>query len=241
LHSKNHKHIIPVNSFTINYPEIRPAIITECGISLPFDPQKGGKHPPILKYNALWDTGATGTVITQKVVDELGLKPTGRTKVRGVNTEKETFKYLVNVLLPNNVGLIGITVLVGELFEFDVLIGMDIISRGDFSISNFNNQTTFSFRLPSIKPTDFVKEDIKLVGILLAHAEAAKNIKNVAGNLLESFLLFYNYFRPHRTPAINILARNARKSRPLCSRSGGENKFIFSVNQFCSFAVHFNV
>ena len=26
------------------------------------------------EYSAIWDTGATGTIITQKVVDDLGLK-----------------------------------------------------------------------------------------------------------------------------------------------------------------------
>ena len=33
------------------------------------------------KFNALWDTGASATVITQKVVDALGLKPISMTNV----------------------------------------------------------------------------------------------------------------------------------------------------------------
>jgi len=35
---------------------------------------------------------------------------------------------------------------------------MDIISMGDFSISSKNGITCFSFRVPSIVETDFVKE-----------------------------------------------------------------------------------
>lgn len=31
----------------------------------------------------------------------------------------------------------------------DVLIGMDIISNGDFAISNYEGRTQFSFRIPS--------------------------------------------------------------------------------------------
>jgi hypothetical protein len=31
-----------------------------------------------------------------------------------------------------------------------LLIGMDIISQGDFIIANNNEQTTFSFRIPSM-------------------------------------------------------------------------------------------
>ena len=41
------------------------------------------------------------------------------------------------------------------------LIGMDIINRGDFAVSNRDGATTFSFRIPSIESFDFVKEDGK--------------------------------------------------------------------------------
>ena len=39
----------------------------------------------------------------------------------------------------------------------DLLIGMDIISKGDFSISTFNDVTCFSFRIPSRGLIDFTK------------------------------------------------------------------------------------
>lgn len=35
---------------------------------------------------------------------------------------------------------------------------MDIISRGDFAVTNFAGKTTFSFRVPSIQRIDFVEE-----------------------------------------------------------------------------------
>ena len=40
----------------------------------------------------------------------------------------------------------------------DVLIGMDIITQGDFSITNKDQKTVFSFRFPSETHTDYVKE-----------------------------------------------------------------------------------
>lgn len=40
----------------------------------------------------------------------------------------------------------------------DLLIGMDVIILGDFSISNYNNKTTFSFRIPSIQETYYVRQ-----------------------------------------------------------------------------------
>lgn len=35
---------------------------------------------------------------------------------------------------------------------------MDIITYGDFSITNYNGRTTFSFRIPSVNEVDFVSE-----------------------------------------------------------------------------------
>mgnify|MGYP003298516742 CR=1 FL=1 len=40
----------------------------------------------------------------------------------------------------------------------DVLIGMDVIRYGDFTISNYNGKTKMSFRIPSIQETDYVEE-----------------------------------------------------------------------------------
>lgn len=33
--------------------------------------------------------------------------------------------------------------------EYDAVIGMDIICKGDFAITNKNGHTTFAFRIPS--------------------------------------------------------------------------------------------
>lgn len=34
---------------------------------------------------------------------------------------------------------------------------MDIISKGDFAITNVDGKTVFSFRIPSVETIDFVK------------------------------------------------------------------------------------
>jgi hypothetical protein len=39
----------------------------------------------IFEINAIWDTGATGSAITTKVVQELGLIPTGKAQVSTAN------------------------------------------------------------------------------------------------------------------------------------------------------------
>ena len=47
----------------------------------------------------------------------------------------------------------------GELLDTDVLVGMDIINKGDFAVSNRNGATSFSFRIPSVENFDFAAED----------------------------------------------------------------------------------
>jgi len=45
----------------------------------------------------------------------------------------------------------------GSIFgDSDVLIGMDIISLGDFAVTNFQEKTVFTFRIPSVERIDFV-------------------------------------------------------------------------------------
>ena len=40
----------------------------------------------------------------------------------------------------------------------EVIIGMDIISKGDLAITNFDGKTTITFREPSMETIDFVAE-----------------------------------------------------------------------------------
>lgn len=132
-------------------------LITSCRLCPPFE----GNNPlsnSIIEYNALWDTGATGTVITKKVVDELNLKPTGMRTVYHAGGKSEVNTYQISIILPNEVGVKNVVVTEAILQQFDVLIGMDIITLGDFSITNYNNNTCFSFRIPSTEKIDFVEQ-----------------------------------------------------------------------------------
>ena len=72
---------------------------------------------------AIWDTGATRSVISQKVVDACGLEAIGVQKVyhaQGEASDVEAF--LVNIGLPNNVEFQGLRVTLGVLRSADVLI-----------------------------------------------------------------------------------------------------------------------
>ncbi len=134
------------------------ALINTCGISEAFDPNASDARPSKVEFNALWDTGATHCVITQAVIDACGLAPIGRTEVTGVHGKAESDVYLVNISLPNNVEFVGISVTKGELGDADILIGMNIITQGDFAVTSFNGITKFSFKVPSEDHIDFVQD-----------------------------------------------------------------------------------
>lgn len=112
-----------------------------------------------LSIKAIWDTGATGTVITKSVVNQLGLLPSGKSLVSTANGQVLQNTYIVSVILPHGVREDGVLVTEADALSggCDALIGMDIICLGDFSITNFNGNTCMAFRVPSLKEVDYVK------------------------------------------------------------------------------------
>ena len=132
---------------------------TPCQLCEAHDPTSGHAHPKLEAFTAIWDTGAMGSVITEDVVTRCGLKPTGMVQVHGVHGAATAETYLVNLVLPNRVAFANIRVTKGQLAGgADALIGMDIITRGDLSITNMNGKTVMSFRCPSCEAVDFVAQ-----------------------------------------------------------------------------------
>ncbi len=153
-----------VHSFTAKHNGIAKQLKTKVYVSIAFDPSQTKNPPPSHEFIALWDTGATNTVISERVVNECGLKPIGMTKVHHAGGTDTTEVFLVNIILPNNVGISQLRVSKGVLFDdVEMLIGMDILNRGDFSLTNKDGKTTFSFRMPSVECIDFAKNKPSVV------------------------------------------------------------------------------
>lgn len=147
------------NAFVVLYPGISAIVNTEILIFEPFSQDSEEATSKSIKINATWDTGATNTCLSQSIVDGLGLIPSGVTNIQTAGGTKTVNSYLVNIVLPNHVGIKGVMVSgLQDLANTDCLIGMDIISRGDFSITNLQGQTCLSFRIPSTERTDYVYE-----------------------------------------------------------------------------------
>lgn len=106
---------------------------------------------------ALWDTGATGTCISKELAQKLKLAPIGMQQIQTPSGVGTVNKYQMHIVLNNEVIIPNVTVIDSEIGNqnIDILIGMDIITLGDFAISNFENKTQFSFRIPSQEHVDY--------------------------------------------------------------------------------------
>jgi len=109
-------------------------------------------------FDGLWDTGATNTVVTKEVVDALGLVQTGVKDVYTPQGHHITPSYIVDICFPGSkLEFNSIEVTLGVLGNCKVLIGMDIICFGDFSVTNKDGLTVMSFRVPSSQKIDYVQ------------------------------------------------------------------------------------
>jgi len=104
-----------------------------------------------VKTSAVWDTGATHSVLSPKIVKELGLLPIDSCLVRGINHDQISDIVIASISLTDGLLLTGKRFSVNDIPGADVLLGMDIITKGDFVINNADGQTLFSFVIPSFK------------------------------------------------------------------------------------------
>ena len=144
-------------TLTITCPQSELKLTSDCGLSIPSDPNAQPDYcPTIRNYKAIWDTGASHCAITQKVVDDLNLTIKRPVQTSTANGLRDTYAYLVNICLPNNVMIPVRWATLSTLNGADILIGMDIISMGDFSVLRINEDVKFTFQLP---PTHTIETD----------------------------------------------------------------------------------
>jgi hypothetical protein len=129
---------------TYNYVKLQRRIITPVylyGVS--------ALTPKDTVTNALWDTGAAVSAITPQIQQELDLVQIGTKHIRGVTGTKKVPVVLLTLELPNDLLKQNVEVVVCN-FSNDVgmIIGMNIITLGDFLLLHGNNHTEFSFTVP---------------------------------------------------------------------------------------------
>ena len=124
------------------------------------DPLRLAKFANMQVLKALIDTGAQGTSITLQAAEKLGLEPTGRIRVHGFSGPKDHNCYLFKVgfvdLQQTEFGgqsprfhiveseIQGAEFDCGPDADFDVLLGMDVLSIGTLTVAN-TGKFKFSF------------------------------------------------------------------------------------------------
>ena len=147
---------IPVSAFTCKANGIANVLLSKVKVSANKELFNDAREK---EFVGIWDTGASNTAISSKVAKECGLIPTGKATINTANGERVVDTYIIDIALPNNVNINGVQVTEFTAVEgSDLLIGMDIMSLGDLAISNYDGETSFSFRIPSTKRTDYVDE-----------------------------------------------------------------------------------
>ena len=108
------------------------------------------------QHSAVISTLSIRTKISSKAADISGLT---------VKNEAGIDMAHIDLFLPNAIRIENIPVEVIDKIEdvgYDCVIGMDILSCGDCSLSSQGNKTMFSFRVPSLGAEDFVQTHRKL-------------------------------------------------------------------------------
>ena len=111
------------------------------------------------KFTALWDTGATISAVTKNVARKCNLEQAGTTLLATASTTRpiEVPTYYVNIILHN--GIVFKNIRVAEMAnvaseetdgQAEILIGMDIIEKGDLTVGSFQGRTAFTFRMSSV-------------------------------------------------------------------------------------------
>ncbi|MCA0446774.1 MAG: retroviral-like aspartic protease family protein [Bacteroidetes bacterium] len=145
-------------AFTQTWPGLAIKIISDVEVGLP--QSTNPDVPPTKTVKGLWDTGATGCCISQKLAKDLNLTSFGVCDVTGVGGTKPVPWFLINLYLPTGIRItdVQVTEAEGLINDEDILIGMNVIRIGDFAITNHGGKTQFTFRVPSVEPIDFVRE-----------------------------------------------------------------------------------
>ena len=153
------------NAFTQKYTGRRVnRIITAVKISVAFHPNNRPPNVQFYETPALWDTGATHSIITDATVQAMGLVPTGQRMVQHGGGQSQHNTHVVNFYLPNQVAIGGVIVTEHPANDgsFGAIIGMDIIMGGDLAITNHKGESWMTFRYPSIEGCDYVADFKKL-------------------------------------------------------------------------------
>ena len=154
------------DGFAVNasFPGIADRIITNVTIICRKELCSDGQ-PHTKQIRALWDTGASCSSIDGALAEELKLVPIGKVIISHAHGQSIVNKYTFDFAL-HNTFILNISAASEGIFsggDFQMLLGMDVISRGDFFFGQYERSgkpcSYITFSVPSIdRKIDFVNE-----------------------------------------------------------------------------------
>ncbi len=151
---------IEQRAFSVKADKRLNIIKVQVGIAETLSDGSEPSQAAIQTYWAKIDTGANTSCISNNVIDALGLEAVRLVTVQTDQGTEHKNQYIVDVYLPNRIrftpiNVFGITA--NSALGYDCIIGMDILSNTDISLSYANNETLFSLRIPASGGVDFVQ------------------------------------------------------------------------------------
>lgn len=138
-----------------------PIIMSEVGVAPPITPddKRAPDQVEWLFINAIWDTGASNSCITDRIATKLQLQQIAIESVSTANGTTLQPVYLIALAIRGDdahmaLQMVKVSAMPG-IEQADMLIGMDIITLGDFAVTNKDGKTWMSFRCPSTAHTDY--------------------------------------------------------------------------------------
>lgn len=143
-----------ITAYSHTFDVIVNRILIDCSIGIPH--VTNVERP----MKALWDTGACCTCIATSVAHEMGLiKVNERELIGADNKPFMADVFCVRLKMGHfeigNIEVCGIP-MSGKMEN--MIIGMDVITKGDLSITNYEGKTVLTFREPSLEKIDYVEE-----------------------------------------------------------------------------------
>jgi hypothetical protein len=126
-------------SFAFSYPKGTKRIMTmACVRNAITNEQK--------KIKALWDTGATDSLIVRDVAKQMGFWHMYDRPVSHINGVDSSSIFLGDICLPGDIWILHKKLLsCNSVHDFDLIVGMDIIAKGRFLIEARDESVEASF------------------------------------------------------------------------------------------------
>lgn len=119
-----------MGSTTKRHQGIVDGVVTDCYVYAPTDFWRGERVKRVKTTRSLWDTGASNTLISKRIVEALKLVSIGKSHISGYNEGVDIMNaYLVHIGLPTGDIITEVIVSEFDTNEYDLVIGMDVICK----------------------------------------------------------------------------------------------------------------